>query len=457
MSEGPNFGRKLWLAEASSSQGPPRKAPYGDVHHSSGGRPVPVFSKLCNTKKVAPTPPSSLIPTMVSTQTSSLASWPSQSNTKERRKSSGVNQLQPIITFRQAFGALGIPLLVVVSVCIVWTTWLVYLSVAPNKAANLLMNTGDYDNGNFWLIVERQPVIKWTSGLVLRRSLNEGLPRTLVYGYATFVAINGLTFACNIIADKHTAFTEVLIDSLFDFSVAVLYPIAVLGYCYYHFSFDRAVYLVNAEVLPDGNFERYARMQADPAQVALFLINFNSLRISGVLDFILSVGLNFSFCYRFVRVISVIITQRCRVRRMSSQNLVTTTKSMQHQRSVPHSMALVFIAASVCVGGFTYTAVTQSRAACATYPECVAYAHIWNTGDQCPCIIMIDGDRAPRTAQEWNFPEDVTSKVRALAESGRLNGLQLINRQLRRWPDELRRCSDMRTMYVLLGAIVASS
>ncbi|KAG6579925.1 Homoserine dehydrogenase [Phytophthora cinnamomi] len=66
---------------------------------------------------------------------------------------------------------------------------------------------------------------------------------------------------------------------------------------------------------------------------------------------------------------------------------------------------------------------------------------------------MIDGDRAPRTAQEWNFPEDVTSKVRALAESGRLNGLQLINRQLRRWPDELRRCSDMRTISLIYTSI----
>ncbi|EGZ24784.1 hypothetical protein PHYSODRAFT_256968 [Phytophthora sojae] len=285
------------------------------------------------------------------------------------------------------------------------------------------MNTGEYDNGNFWLIVEREPVIKLASvckaqsiyrfytdltgfngvnrkifGLVLRRSLNEGLPSTLAYGYTAFIAANGLSAAWNIVADNHTAFVEVLIDALFDLAAAVLYPIAVLSYCYYNFSFDRAVYLVNAEVLPDGNFERYARMQADPAQVALFLLNFNSLRISGVLDFILSIGLNLSFCYRFVRVIS-------------------------------------------------------SQAACATYPECVAYAHVWNTGGQCPCIVMIDGDRAPRTAHEWDYPEDVTDKVRALAGAGRLNGLQLINRQLRRWPDELRRCTDMRTISLIYTSI----
>lgn len=172
-------------------------------------------------------------------------------------------------------------------------------------------------------------------------------------------------------------------------------------------------------------------MQADPAEVALFLINFNSLRISGVLDFMLSIGMNLSFCYRFIQVITAIITQRCCVRslrRLSSHNLTDTTKSEQRQKSVPRSVALIFLTSSICVVSFTHSAVSSSLTACAAYPECVVRAHIWSTWTQCPCIIMIDGDRAPRTAQEWNFPEDATDKVRALAEAGHLHGLQLINR-----------------------------
>ncbi|KAL3657452.1 hypothetical protein V7S43_017593 [Phytophthora oleae] len=240
-------------------------------------------------------------------------------------------------------------------------------------------------------------------------------------------------------------------DSMFDLAAAVLYPIAVLSYCYYKFSFDREVYLVNAEILPDGNFERYARMQADPAEVALFLINFNSLRISSVLDFMLSIGLNLSFCYRFTRVITVILSQRCRLRsrRTSSQKL--TIK--QRQRSVPPSVALIFVTASICAVVFTHSAVANARAACKEYPECVACAHVWNTGTQCPCIILIDGDRAPRTAHEWNYPEDVTDKVRALAEAGQLHTLQLINRQLRLWSDELRRCTSMRTISLIYTSL----
>ncbi|ETI40257.1 hypothetical protein, variant 2 [Phytophthora nicotianae] len=537
--------RKLWLDKATPTA---QKLSYAGTHHHYEERNPSIFSKIFHSPKVAPSPHLDLVPALVSTQATPqrVVPWRSQRNDKERRKSTETVQIPAGLTFRQTFGALGIPLLVVVVVCILWTSLLIFITVAPNEAANLIMNTGDYDNGSFWLIVEHPPTLKWISvaglvlvnacyiivlvrilryhhtavgicqpswnsavaaawdslsscwllrctpavksklqniyriyteltgfnainrklfnifqkacdlvvqGLALRRLLNQGLPIVFGYGYASFIALNGLSVAVNIMLDKHTAFTEVLIDSVFDLTAAVVYPIAVLGYCYHNFSFDRDVYLVNAEILPDGNFERYARMQADPAEVALFLVNFNSLRISGVLDFILSVGLNLSFCYRFVRVIAVIISQRCQLRStrpVSPQKLTEVTK---RQKSVPRLVALAFIAASICAIVLTHTAITSSRAACETYPECVAYAHIWDTGNQCPCIVIIDGDRAPRTAQEWNFPEDMTDTVRALAEAGRLHTLQLINRQLRRWPDELRRCKDMKTISLIYTSI----
>jgi len=55
--------------------------------------------------------------------------------------------------------------------------------------------------------------------------------------------------------------------------------------------------------------------------------------------------------------------------------------------------------------------------------------------------MLIDGDRAP---------PDMTDRVKTLASAGLLQQLQLINRQLLRWPEELRRCTSLRTMYDLL-------
>ncbi|RLN70304.1 hypothetical protein BBJ28_00015638, partial [Nothophytophthora sp. Chile5] len=197
------------------------------------------------------------------------------------------------LTFYQAFGVLGVPLLALLLISITWTTWLIWLTLAPNQAANFLMHTGDYDNGQFWLIVERGAVIKWlsTAGFVL------------VDACYVVVLVKVLAFR-RLAARTSEGKDESRASRAFDFVAAVLYPIGVLGYCYSHFNFDRAVYLVNAEVLADGNFERFARMLADPAEVALFLLNFDSLRIQGALDFTLIIGMNLSFCYRFSRVAS---------------------------------------------------------------------------------------------------------------------------------------------------------
>ncbi|GMF38895.1 unnamed protein product [Phytophthora fragariaefolia] len=163
MKELQDHDRKTWLAKAASTSSFTHKVSCNDLRRHFEEQPVPFFSRVCSTNRVAPTPSSLQTPPTI------LAQAISQASNQERRKSSGEFRVQHNLTFGQAFGALGIPLLAVVIICIVWTTWLIYVSAAPNEAANVLMNTGGYDNGNFWLIVEREPVIKWTSvfGLIV--------------------------------------------------------------------------------------------------------------------------------------------------------------------------------------------------------------------------------------------------------------------------------------------------
>ncbi|KAE8996693.1 hypothetical protein PR001_g19786 [Phytophthora rubi] len=64
-----------------------------------------------------------------------------------------------IFTFREAFGILGVPILGTLVACIAWTTWLIYIALAPNQAANWLMGTSTYDNGQFWSIIDTTPVM----------------------------------------------------------------------------------------------------------------------------------------------------------------------------------------------------------------------------------------------------------------------------------------------------------
>lgn len=57
-------------------------------------------------------------------------------------------------SFTETFGLAGIPLLLVAVGCICWTVWLISLTANPNATANYLMNTQEFDNGTFWLIID---------------------------------------------------------------------------------------------------------------------------------------------------------------------------------------------------------------------------------------------------------------------------------------------------------------
>lgn len=63
------------------------------------------------------------------------------------------------LTFIEAFGKLGVLMLLVILVSMAWTAWLVCLNISPNATANYLMDTGDFDNGDFWLILRPEPIL----------------------------------------------------------------------------------------------------------------------------------------------------------------------------------------------------------------------------------------------------------------------------------------------------------
>ncbi|RLN58128.1 hypothetical protein BBJ28_00001335, partial [Nothophytophthora sp. Chile5] len=422
-----------------------------------------------------------------------------------------------------------------------WTSWLIALSLAPNEAANVLMNTGDYDDGLFWLMSDEQSTLQlfsvlglaivnvfyvfvllkmlvwrtrdnvverwldrimangpemarpeapesyrkrfrlfWTEltgingknrkfwnlwlkaldlamlSVMLHELLEAGTPVSLTYGCAVMTALNSASCALEILGHRHSAFVEILIDCLFDLLSSVLFPIGMLVYCSSHFEFDRAVFLINLELLPVGSFDRRARMYANPMEIALFRVTFDSLRIQTLADLFLRVGMLFSFCYRFKRIVEVLIdiqTQRLQKLEQSQSGLQRQPTMLGcsrllnglpvHQRAVFKPTAGLFIAYSIGVTVVTHQAVATSRSVCLPHPECVVFAYRWQESELCPCRALIDGDPAPKTYFEWTHPVDATNSVRTLAAAGTLETLQLINLQLLTWPDELRACHDL--------------
>ncbi|KAG2810911.1 hypothetical protein PC129_g16644 [Phytophthora cactorum] len=423
-------------------------------------------------------------------------------------------------------------MLLILLVCIAWTSWLIFLALVPNKAANLLMDTSSYDNGQFWLFNDANPHLilagaiglvvvdicylfvtlrmllwrdklfgsafqsqpdnvdvsfswmrsegplyqrlrhlwddltafegrnrkKWNAFLklfdlametaMLRQLLQSGSPASLTYGFAGFLSLNALSCVVNVITDRFSALTEIFIDSVFDLCAAVLFPIVTLVYCYYNFDLDREVYLTYLEKLPPGSFEHLARSFADQSEIALFRVNFDSLRIDSLLDFALRISMNLTFCYRFERVLRAIVWTRHRELIIHRLRPAKITRASQN--SVPKGISAGFVAICFAVLLSTHKAIADSKALCAPHPECVVYAHRWETNDeQCPCLILIDIDTEPKTYQEWLNPVDAYDKVKTLAGAGLLTSLQVINRQLLTWPDELRKCRDLKVIQMI--------
>lgn len=153
--------------------------------------------------------------------------------------------------------------------------------------------------------------------------------------------------------------------------------------------------------------------------------------------------MNFSFCLRFLTVIDL-MRETSRLQKSRRSTWETLAEIFRLQRRIPRIFAAIFVACGAAVVVYTQGAVTSSQAACAQYPECVVYAYHWKTGEVCPCRILVDIYRTPQTFEEWINPVNVYDKVKALSAAGKLQNLQLVNRALPDWPEELQTCKNLQ-------------
>lgn len=70
-------------------------------------------------------------------------------------RTQSVEVLELLPTFWEVFGLASVPFIIVALVCIAWTIWLIILTLAPNETANFLMNTEDFDDGRFWMLIDQ--------------------------------------------------------------------------------------------------------------------------------------------------------------------------------------------------------------------------------------------------------------------------------------------------------------
>lgn len=205
------------------------------------------------------------------------------------------------------------------------------------------------------------------------------------------------------------------------------------------------------EFFPVGAFEHSARMTSDPAQIALFRLLFDALRIQTPMDFLVRISMNMSISLRFKSVIEMLVESRKPIHssRHMLSNLHKNLPGRKPLRSLSRCIAVVSLAFAILLSAYVHTAVTSSLNACQSYTECVTFAYRWGPGSPsnslCHCISLIDVVRVP-TQEEWDHPANVTDKIAHLAMSGSLQVLQIINRNLANFPEELQRCKTLRHM-----------
>jgi hypothetical protein len=235
-----------------------------------------------------------------------------------------------------------------------------------------------------------------------------------------------------------------LLHCRFDLVAAVGFPLLVLMYCQHHFDFDHEVIALFKRTIRPNSFDDMGRLFANQAQIALFRVIFDSLRIQTLLDLFVRISMNLSFCSRFHAVVVALV----RIHRRTLYPRRPTSFRVRVPTPVPKPTAIIFIVFSALVVAYTHVAIRSSWTACNAYPECVVYTHRFpwtaSSTDLCPCQAMIDEDRFVVVWEQWENHADVTEKVEALAAAGELRILRLINRKLVTLPDVLRSCTSLR-------------
>ncbi|OWY90710.1 hypothetical protein PHMEG_00041038, partial [Phytophthora megakarya] len=161
--------------------------------------------------------------------------------------------------------------------------------------------------------------------------------------------------------------------------------------------------------------------------------------------------MNLALCFRLERVLKTLISTRCREHapRGEKKFIPNSNVAVSHN-PVPKGFVIVFIAIILFILLSTHKAISDSKSLCSAHPECVVYAHRWATNDRhCPCLILIDVDLAPKTYEQWVNSVNAYDKVKTLAGAGTLTSLQVINRKLIEWPEELRGCRSLDTIQLI--------
>ncbi|KAG3165845.1 hypothetical protein PI126_g4457 [Phytophthora idaei] len=246
--------------------------------------------------------------------------------------------------------------------------------------------------------------------LSLREYMAQGLDSSLLYCYASLMALNAFVAFYHIqFRWNESTLHHILKDSIVDAAFAVFFPALILLYSLFVFQDDLKSVKIRQQFFPPRGFERKARNLVNAKELNMFSTDFESLLVLSEWDVFLKLSFSLLACFRWSKITHLLL---------------------QRERK-----------------GIS---VQVSRSSCSRYPTCVQFAHRWIPGgssDVCECLAYVDRDLAPADAENLT---DVTDTLAVLASAGKLQTVQLVNRRINgSLPDELQNCQLLRNLVLI--------
>lgn len=216
----------------------------------------------------------------------------------------------------------------------------------------------------------------------------------------------------------------------------------VLIYAYYNFNLDRAVFAIRQEVLPASSFDRIARLFANPAEQAVFLVGFRSMLLSTSSLIVIKTILLWISIYKWRKIITTVV-QSTHAKR---QDIVMPKKRQQSRRHLCLGFVIYMVfGVSVVLHVVSSIAVTSKN--CAPYANCVVASNQWYVkSGACPCLVYSNRNDMPATWDLWMNPPNATEELSVLAEPGTLTTIYITNQALPTLPDALQHCTHLKQL-----------
>eukprot|EP00644_Phytophthora_capsici_P009174 jgi/Phyca11/561392/estExt2_Genewise1.C_PHYCAscaffold_60818 len=380
-------------------------------------------------------------------------------------------------------------MLIVFLLSAAWTFMLAVIQVRANEMANLMMNTTEFDGGNFWLLPQPDTALAVSSVVLLSlfgagytglavmmlffyktghgaddhdnlsRKLattrvpdshtvhvpSKGFPTPIIYYYSVLLLCNWLVASYR--NQRYVADPALILARLyytFDLFFAVFAPLVVLIYFITSFNFDRGAFLAKTETLSPGTFDTVARIFGDPSEISSFCSAFHYLQFSSGSTLFYKSALNLLSLYKWKKIILTLIHNHHE--RQAEKKRKELPKIGKHFISKIF-LSVIFLLAGLSSFIYSIGAVQSTINLCSSYHKCVVKGYHWNFGEKhCTCLVFADRQTAPVNYSEWINPEDTAKSLAELSMAGELRIVQIINRAVPALPEELRRCKYLEQL-----------